>query len=395
MALGSSFGQTYFIGVFGPAILAEFSLTQSSWSASYMVGTLMSALVLPWTGQQIDRISLPRYTAMVIIALAGAAAFMALVPSALLLMVAIFLLRQTGQGLMSHTGSTAMARYFPENRGKAVAISSLGFAVGEAVLPVLMVVAITVIGWRTSYGIAALVTALILLPAAMWLLKGHHVRHQAQQDQLEGSSPSGVVPVAWSRHEVLKDLRFYLLLPAATAPSLIITALFFHHLSLARLKGWDATWFAGSYWVYAVGSVFAMLVTGLLIDRLKAVRVLPTFLLPLIFGLFFVWTFDSRWWAWSYLFLVGVTAGVTHTGLTALWAEIYGVKNLGAIKSLYTSISIFASALGPLVMGIMMDQGVSIENICIIFATYCIMTSWGLIIALRGYRVASTYKMLS
>ena len=114
MALGSSFGQTYFIGVFGPAILAEFNLTQSSWSASYMVGTLMSALVLPWTGQQIDRISLPRYTAMVIIALAGAAAFMALVPSALLLIVAIFLLRQTGQGLPIHgqrqAGNTVVRR---------------------------------------------------------------------------------------------------------------------------------------------------------------------------------------------------------------------------------------------------------------------------------------------
>jgi len=390
MALGSSFGQTYFIGVFGPAIRAEFDLSQSSWSAAYMVGTIVSALVLPWTGQQIDRISLPRYTAIVIIALAGASAFMALVPSALMLMVAIFFLRQTGQGLMSHTASTAMARYFPENRGKAVAISSLGLSVGEAMLPVLMVVTITVIGWRATYGIAAVFAALIILPAAMWLLKGHDVRSKVQKNQLEKFRQSGVVSVAWTRHEVLRDPRFYFLLPAASAPSLIITALFFHHLSLAQLKGWDATWFTGSYWVYAVGSVFAMLATGLLIDRLNAVRVLPTFLLPLALGLFFVWAFDSAWWAWSYLFLLGVTAGVTHTGLTALWAEIYGVKNLGAIKSLYTSISIFASALGPLAMGIMMDQDVSIENICMVFATYCVVTSCGLLIALRGYRVDST-----
>ena len=187
MALGSSFGQTYFIGVFGPAIRTEFDLTQSSWSAAYMVGTLVSALVLPWTGQQIDRISLPRYTALVIIALAGSATFMALVPSALLLMVAIFFLRQTGQGLMSHTGSTAMARYFPEDRGKAVATSSLGLAVGEASLPVLMVLTITLIGWRATYGIAALISALIVLPLGMWLLTGHHVRYQIQQDRLKMS----------------------------------------------------------------------------------------------------------------------------------------------------------------------------------------------------------------
>ena len=58
MALGSSFGQTYFIGGFGPEIREEFDLTQTSWSAIYMIGTLGSALVLPWTGQQIDRITL-------------------------------------------------------------------------------------------------------------------------------------------------------------------------------------------------------------------------------------------------------------------------------------------------------------------------------------------------
>ena len=189
MALGSSFGQTYFIGVFGPEIRQEFNLTQTSWSAIYMIGTLASALMLPWTGQQIDRISLRRYTVFVVIALVGATTFMALVPSVMLLVVAVFLLRQTGQGLMSHTGSTAMARYFIKNRGKAIAVSSLGFAVGEATLPFLMVVTITVIGWRASYGIAALTTLFIILPTSIWLLKGYHDRYDTQKAYLKKQLP--------------------------------------------------------------------------------------------------------------------------------------------------------------------------------------------------------------
>ena len=192
--------------------------------------------------------------------------------------------------------------------------------------------------------------------------------------------------VAWSRKDVIKDFRFYLLLPAASAPSLVVTALFFHHLSLAELKNWEIIWFTGSYWIYALGSVIAMLATGPMIDRYSAVRVLPGFLVPSAIALSIVWAFDSAWWAWPYLFLLGSTIGIAHTGLTALWAEIYGVKNLGAIKSLYTSISVFASALGPLSMGILMDHGMSIETIFIIFATYCITTSGLLVIALRGYK---------
>ena len=385
MALGSSFGQTYFIGVFGPEIREEFGLTQTSWSAIYMLGTLASALVLPWTGQQIDRITLKKYAFFVIIALAGGATFIALVPSTIFLIVAIFFLRQSGQGLMSHTSSTAMARYFHKTRGKAIAFSSLGFAVGEAALPILMVMTITLIGWRATYGLAALVTVLLILPTAMWLLTGYSFPHDIHKIPPTSGAPSSETSVAWSRQEVIRDFRFYLLLPAASAPSLIVTALFFHHLSLADLKNWDVIWFAGSYWIYALGSVIAMLATGPMIDRYTAVNVLPGFLIPLAIGLLIVWAFDSAWSAWPYLFLVGATVGITHTGLTALWAEIYGIKNLGAIKSLYTSISVFASALGPLTMGIFMDNGISIETICIIFATYCITTSWLLVIALRGY----------
>jgi MFS family permease len=383
MLLASSIGQTFFIGIFGPAVRAEFGLTHTSWSAVYMTGTLMSAFVLPWTGQKIDSVPLPRYVAMVIMALICAAIFMALVPSVAFLIVAIFLLRQTGQGLMSHTGSTAMARYFPANRGKAMALASLGFAVGESMLPVLMVMTIALIGWRYAFGSAALAVAVIVLPVALWLLKGHHTRHQAYEVQQQDST--GTDTASWSRREVLGDVRFYLLLPAALAPSYIGTALFFHHLTFAELKGWDATWFTGSYWIYALGSIIAMLAAGPLIDRLTAVRVLPAYLLPLALGLGFVWAFDDAWWAWPYLFFLGVTSGVMYTGLTALWAEIYGVKYLGAIKSLFTAISVFASALGPVSMGVMMDQGFSIETICLVFVGYCLVSTWLLVISLRRY----------
>lgn len=390
MLLASSFGQTFFIGLFGPAVRAEFDLTHTSWSAVYTTGTLMSALILPWTGQMIDRVALPRYAVVAIIALTGATIFMALAPSVAFLVVAIFLLRQTGQGLMSHTGTTAMARYFPADRGKAIGLASLGFAVGEATLPVLMVLTIAMVGWRMSYGMVSLTTLLIVLPTALWLLKGHHARHRTHEDHLEQQHKLNVKTGSRSRRDVLEDYRFYLLLPAALAPSFIGTALFFHHLPLAELKGWNAAWFTGSYWIYAVGSVIAALAAGPLIDRLTAVRVLPTSLLPLALGLILVWAFDNAWWALPYLFLVGVTSGIMYTGLTALWAEIYGVKNLGAIKSLNTAISVFASALGPLAMGVMMDKGISVENICAVFAGYCLVASWLLVMGLKGYRRHAT-----
>ena len=114
LAFASSFGQTFFIGTFGPAIQMEFSLSHTSWGTIYMVGTLGSAALLPWTGKQIDRFDLRPYTALVCILLTIACGFTAFVTTGVMLVFAIFLLRQSGQGLMSHIAITSMARYLIE-----------------------------------------------------------------------------------------------------------------------------------------------------------------------------------------------------------------------------------------------------------------------------------------
>ncbi len=403
MALASSVGQTYFIGVFGPAVRLEFGLSHTSWSAIYMAGTLLSAVALGWTGPQIDRLPLKRYASLVCVALVIAAAFMAQVPSAAWLVLAIFLLRQAGQGLASHVATTSMARYFDADRGKAVALAALGFAAGESLLPVAAVLGIAVLGWRASYGAAATLLALGLLPAVWWLLRHHDARHRDHLERLEhlarqapgadaadetGTGPGRGPPArSWTRAEVLRHRAFYLLLPAVLAPSFISTALFFHHLELAAVKGWSAAWITGNYWVYALGTVLASLAAGPLIDRITAARVLPGFLAPMALGLLILWGFERAVWALPYLFLLGLTSGIAFTALTALWAEIYGIRHLGAIRSLVASLSVLSSALGPLVMGALIDAGVSVEAICGIFALYCVAATGLQMLGLRGLGV--------
>ena len=145
-AFASSYGQTYFIGIFGPAIQSEFGLSHTAWGTIYMLGTLGSAILLPWTGKQIDRLDLRLYTSLVGLLAVVACVVTALAINPLMLVVAIFLLRQSGQGLMSHVGITSMARYFDTGRGRAIALATMGFAAGEAFLPFVAVLMIAALG---------------------------------------------------------------------------------------------------------------------------------------------------------------------------------------------------------------------------------------------------------
>jgi MFS family permease len=382
MTFASSFGQTYFIGILGPSIQAEFSLSHTVWGTVYMIGTLASAVLLPWTGKQIDRVDLKIYTILVCLSLILACAFVSLVNSVTVLVFAIFLLRQSGQGLMSHVAITSMARYFNTGRGRAIALASLGFSAGEALLPFMAVLAIAVVGWRWIYGGTAALLLVGLIPTVFWLLKGHNERHRIYLERL--ASPvafKGIYGRSWTRAQVLHDLRFYLLLPGLLAPSMILTAMFFHHLSLADAKGWTHAWITGSYGIYAAATILTSLVSGLAIDRIGAARLVPFMLVPLMLAMVVVAKFVTPWTAWLYLILAGINVGVVHTAASAFWVEIYGAQYLGAIRSMISSLGVLSSALGPVIMGSLMDMGVSIENVCLLFAGYTVVGAALIILA--------------
>ncbi len=387
MAFSSSFGQTYFIGIFGPAIQTEFGLSHTLWGTIYLIGTLASATVFPWSGALIDRFSLPRYTLFVGLLLIVACVFTSLTAGVTSLIIAIFLLRQSGQGLASHISVTTMARYFDTQRGRAIAVATMGFAAGEALLPFLAVASISVIGWRWTYGVTSILLGLALLPLALWLLRGHHHRHHQHSHRTKNERKKIETPaaaVSWTRPEVLRDRRFYLLLPGLLAPSVISTALFFHHLNLADAKGWSHAWVTGNYVVYATCAVLTALAAGPLIDRFRATRLVPFAFLPLVLALALVSIFHSPGTVLPYMLLIGVNSGLVHTTTSAMWPELYGVKHLGAIKSLGTSITVFGSALGPVTLGGLMDIGVSIESVCLLFAGYSIVGGALIFVALRG-----------
>ena len=97
-------------------------------------------------------------------------------------------------------------------RGRAIAFASLGFTVGEAILPIIAVYTLALIGWRWTYGAAAILIGLTVIPTVIWLLKGHdtvHSRHIKVSKTVNNISQLAVR--SWTRREVIRDYLFYLL----------------------------------------------------------------------------------------------------------------------------------------------------------------------------------------
>ncbi|MBT8433582.1 MAG: hypothetical protein KJN95_02905, partial [Gammaproteobacteria bacterium] len=92
---------------------------------------------------------------------------------------------------------------------------------------------------------------------------------------------------------------------------------------------------------------------------------------------------DDAFIVWPYMLLMGISAGLYFTGLSALWAELYGARHLGAIKSMTNAIMVFSSALGPALVGTLLEWQISFPAISMMMAAFCVAATVLLVYTLR------------
>lgn len=376
LALCSSFGQTFYVALFNGVLGEELGLSSSQLGSIYGGATFVSALLLMIIGKLIDVWDLRVFAAMSAAILATACVLFATATGPLMLLIAILGLRLGGQGLMSHTALTSMSRYFESERGLAVSIANMGFAAGVAIFPFAGAILLIQFGWRAVwFGNAALII-LVCLPFALFLLRGHKVRHaayKARQADLAGSdNPTGAS--GWTRAQVLRDKRFYMLMPAMMALPFVATGIQFHQITLVEEKGWLLAMFASGYFVAATFNVVGGLGAGTIITRLGGVGGLaPFYVAPMAVSMVLLISFDAPVIIWLYMVTNGLSGGMFGVVQNVLWAELYGTQHLGSVKSLITSTSIIAAALAPAVMGWLIDSGWSMRLIAAASLGYIVL----------------------
>lgn len=372
--LFSSFGQTFFISLFGADMRRDFELGHGGYGLVYSLATLASALSLSYVGALIDRVPLRRFSLVICLGLALACALLSWSPNVWLLGLAIYGLRLCGQGLMTHTAATALSRAYGAARGRALAFANLGHPAGNALLPIAAVALLGFADWRDCWlGFAALIAA--LLPLWVVLLLRKSGRAAELPEASEGGKSEAERGRDWTRGQVLRDRRFYLVLPALMAPGFLITGFFFHQNHLAEQKGWDMAWLASAYTGFAALMLIGSLISGFLVDRIGAHRLLPFFLWPLIGSLAALALADAPAIAFVYMGLAGLTAGSLGTMGAAFWAEAYGLRHLGAIRAMITSLGVFSTAASPVTMGWLIDAGFTMDTLAIASVVYMVLAA--------------------
>ena len=381
MTFCSSFGQTFFLGIFNPFIREDLNLSHSEFGGIYSAATLVSSLTIIWLGKKIDDFKLRNFAIFVCISLFFAAVFMSQLSSLVHLLLAIFFLRLFGQGLMSHTSSTAMARYFDKNRGKALGVAWLGLSFGEGILPGLVIFLLNYLVWKKIWITIAVFLIVFVLPLIVFLLKNFEDNSVEQEQSLRSENIKN-----WTRQEVLKDLRFYFLLPAVLCPAFLITGIFINQIYLFENLNWGINFIAPSFTAYAIFSVISLQLSGFLIDKFSALKILPFYLIPMILGLLFSQFFKFALSPVIFFILMAITNGTSNVLLTSTWSEMYGTKHLGAIRSITVSLMVFSTSLSPFLFGYLIDFGFDAKDITLFMIIYALFSNGLLLLRLKSYK---------
>ena len=366
----SSFGQSFFLGLFNAPIRNELGITHGQFGSIYASATIFSSLLLIWVGKKIDDYRVLNYSFFVVILLFTSSLFFSFVNSIYFLAVGIFLMRFSGQGLMSHTSTTTISRFFERSRGKALSTIWFGLSTAEFILPVLITYFFLIFSWRTVWqGIAVLI--ILFLP---FVILNTIKSIKLDSRETDTNIKTKLKIKSWRRSDVLKDYRFYIVSLNMLAMPWIATGVFVYQSFISDSKTWEIYTIPKAFMVYSITSIATLFVSGFLVDKFTGRKLIMYMNLPLLFAMITLFYFEQEIFAYVFLGLIGVSNGLANILGSSTWAEIYGVKYIGSIKALTTAFMVFSTAFGTAVFGLLIDNGFSIENIAFVGGSYIVIS---------------------
>jgi MFS family permease len=263
------FGQTFVLSLIFQVLSMNLTVSVNPlFSFIYASATMCSGLTIVFAGKIIDRVSIKKFSIVVIIGMIAANVVVGLSMNLVMLFVAFFMLRFFGQGLLSHTAMTSMGRYFSHARGKALSIAQLGYPLAEAIFPISIISLIIAFGWRESFLASSIFISITLIPLVWYLLRNFD-KSKIREEPVKLKNTNGLQAndsKVWKQKEIVRDIHFYLFAPTVFIVGFTLTSLFFYQTFIAQFKGWSLEWMALSITAYALASFSSSIITRC-IDR--------------------------------------------------------------------------------------------------------------------------------
>ncbi|PXY17040.1 MFS transporter [Prauserella flavalba] len=357
-------GQTAAVSVFVDPIIHDLGVSRSAVSTAYLIGSLSGAFVMPFLGRLIDRYG-PRRIMAAIALCFGTILIAATAASEITGMTAAFIgIRIGGQGALNLVATTTVAIYVHRRRGFAIGVASAVGTAGISLTPMLLERLVSDWGWRHVWIVEGAAVWLLVIPAALLLLPRRPPARAITDEEIGTAAPgSSLPPVDWTLAQAMRTGMFWVVTAGVGACALVTTGLNFHQQSLLGERGLTATEAAATFLPQTIAGLIATFGLGWLADRFSDRVLIITTMATLALA-----TAGAGWLSPGFTaVLYGLALGACGNGIRTLEAlafpRCFGLRHLGAIRGVVHSVTVGASAFGPLLLALGRDHATTYRPI--------------------------------
>lgn len=366
-------GQTTGVSAFIEPLLRDLGISRLQISGAYLFGTLASSLLITPSGKLFDRIG-ARWMGFgsclalgVVLLLLSQTAHIAAILAPLVprpvaaigtLGLLFFLLRLTGQGILTISSRNMVMKWFDRHRGLASGISGATVSFGFSYAPTCFSYLIGLHGWSGSWFLMGLVLAVLFAPLLLFFFRDN--------PEACGLVPDGKPPVA-GKHKVPPTVRSFTLAEARRTFSfwvfaltmglqaLVITAATFNIESIFEHAGMTGAEGFAIFPYSAFVAVAVNLLGGWLSDRAPLQWFLSTMLLAMAANLVGLVFLESGWPVRCMIIGNGIANGLFGILMSVTWPRYFGRGHLGAVSGLCMTLMVVFSSIGPAFYSAVLD----------------------------------------
>jgi MFS family permease len=342
-------GRTHGLGLITKPLLADLQIDDVFYSTLNFWAILLGSAFCWPVGRMLDRWGTRVVLMGVSLVLGGLVISMTAVADWLTLFLVLVLIRGLGQGALSVVSMAIVGKWFRRRLALAMGVYSLllgiGFSVSFAVFPLM----VKDYGWRTAWAGLGWCLVLGLAPFA-WLLVRSTPESCGVEPEPEPPAES-TSPRADARlGEALRTPAFWAFSLAASLYGMLASAISLFPQAVLEKQLFDYDTFRRVLFLGSICAVVTNLVGGWLAQRWLLGRLLGAALLLMAACLAVFPQIFSETAVYLYSIGMGVAGGLITVIFFTFYGRAYGRTHLGQIQGVAQVLSVFASALGPVLL---------------------------------------------
>jgi MFS family permease len=347
--VGTLPGRTQGLGLITEPLISDLQIDHVLFAQINLWATLIGSLFCLGIGRMTDRFGSRAMLTVTALALGATVLMMSQVSGVLMLAVLVTLTRGLGQSALSVVSLTIVGQWFTRRLNLAMAVYTVLLSAGfMAAFPTVGAMVIEG-GWRGAWFAVGGAILLVLVPAGWLLVRrtpeacGVSIDGEKREEREDRSD-------GYTLRQALSTAAFWVFALSSAVYGLIASGIALFNESILIERGFDAAVYHRSLVITALTALAGNFLGGWLTTKWTMKRLMSAAMWLLAASLVALPHVSTEAHVVMYALVMGLAGGFVIVIFFSFWSRTYGRAHLGRIQGAAQTLTVVASAVGPLLL---------------------------------------------